>query len=204
MVGHFLFGCNLYEDAVNSYSQAEDHELAALIEKSKCLIHMKELNLCLQTLKKLIDLTDSSEEFVNDSDCLMALKAASQKFSGDETEDLDIDKIDDVIESGTDGVIFKMSDFCFYKGVFCFYEKKYQAAIDNFIKAYQLKSFLTELKSECMRNPTNSTESKNELLSEVSSFTFHEYLYNLIISYIQVFSYFYFKFFCSFCNIHNS
>jgi len=187
MVGHFLYCCGLYEEAVNSYSQAEDFEIAGLIEKIKCLIHMKELNLCLEALKRLIEVTDSSEEFVNDFECLLALKAASQKFSNENGETKDIDKIDNVIESGKDGLIFKMSDFCFYKAVFCFYEKKYQEAIDNFIKAYQLKSFLTEIKNECGRKNTNSSDpGKNDLLSEVSSFTFHEYLYNLIICYIQV------------------
>ncbi len=180
IIGHFLFGCGLYEEAMCSYTSIENSDISALIAKVKCLVHMKELNLCLVSLKKLLEVSDN-EEFFNDNECLLALKAASMKYSGKEDGDY-MKIISSVIEKGKDGAIFKESDFCFYKGVFCFYDKKYQESVDNFIRAYQFKSFLNEIREE------KSQESpKNELLSESSSFAFHEYLYNLIICYIQVY-----------------
>ena len=217
LVANFLFGCGLYEDAVNNYSLVEEKEIIALIDKVKCLVHMKELSLCLVCLEKLLEATDYSEEFVNDKECLMALKLASQCFSsqeikteGNKAEESDktVEKIEnreenqkneeekekeeeymklinDVIESGRDGMIFKMSDFHFYKGVFCFYRKEYQESIENFIKGYQLKSFLMDLGKD-ISNGNGVDQTKTDLLSEVSSFAFHEYLYNLIICYIQV------------------
>ena len=162
-----------------SYAQIENEEISALIEKVKCLVHMKELSFCLVSLKKLLE-NNKNEEFFNDNECLLALKAASMKFSGEEDDDYMM-IISDIIDKGKDGSIFKVSDFCFYKAVFCFYDKNYQESVDNFIRAYQLKSFLNEIREENSQN-----ESKNELLSESSSFAFHEYLYNLVICYIQV------------------
>lgn len=177
-IGNFLFGCGIYEEALHCYSKVEENELTAMIEKVKCLIHMKELTLCLATLKRLIEISDQNEDFVNDYNCLLALKYASENFSGGETLDYS-SLINKLVEGGKDGLVFKLSDFYFYKAAFCFYEKNYKDAIASFIKANQMKSVLDEIKNEQSLN-------KNDLLSETNSFTFPEYLYNLIICYLQV------------------
>lgn len=185
IIAHFFFGCGFYEEAVKSYTLIEEKEFSAIIEKIKCFVHMKELNLCLDSLKKLLETSDFSEDFANDNDCLLALKEASISLLGDQTESFNYRiKINKIIENGKNGMIFKISDFYFYKAVFCFYDTKYQEAIDNFIKSYQVKSFLSEIKKDNLHSENDTN--KNELLSEVSSFTFHEYIYNLIICSIQV------------------
>lgn len=188
-IGNFLFGCGIYDEALHCYSKVEENELTAMIEKVKCLIHMKELTLCLATLKRLIEISDQSEDFVNDYNCLLALKYASEKFAGGENLDYN-SLINKLVEGEKDGLAFKLSDFCFYKAVFYFYEKNYKEAIAMFIKAQQIKSVLCEIKNE------QSVSNTNDLLSETNSFTFPEYLYNLIICYLQViFSFIYFIFF---------
>lgn len=191
LIANFLFGCGLYEEAIQNYMVIED--LCALIEKVKCLIHMKELNLCLETLDKLIEITDNSEDFVSDKQCLLSLKYASEELGGKEKTEISdkkyIDVINNLIENGKNGMVFKSSDFCFYRAVFYFYNGKYKEAIESFVKAYQIKSVLNEIKYEF-------ENSKNDLLSEsAASFTFHEYLYNLIICYLKVPNFLHFSIF---------
>jgi tetratricopeptide (TPR) repeat protein len=78
IAGKLLFSIGAYEDAIKafSYSPSIDKNRDALLSRTKCYIYLKELNLSLKDMEKLIELGDKHVEF--DFHCLSALKEASK------------------------------------------------------------------------------------------------------------------------------
>jgi hypothetical protein len=180
--------------------------------RAKSYIAMRELNLALDDLKRIYELSRDKKNLF-DRDCLRALKFAStpsteQSVSTDEDVDglipykKGILLLKNLNAPGLEGEIFKRHDFYLYKGVFFFYCHKYKAAVECFHLAQKEKlrirtesleddnevdelSKLINLDSEELEKDLRP-EKESEDLSFEGSFNSAEYFYNAAICYIMV------------------
>ena len=143
--GNLLFCTGAYEDAVKAYSNSEtisnSENLLAL--RTKCNIILKELNLALQDLDRLIELkTANNIHYYIDRECLVALKTATVSSNEDlERENLlkAIQKVTKVLSYKVSGNIFSLQDLYFYKSVFHFYLGEYQEALNEINRSWEVK-----------------------------------------------------------------
>lgn len=106
------------------------------MERAKCYLLLKELNLCLKDMQRVVDSGD--ERMLFDLNCLESLREAS-KLSPENFQAA-LARIKSTKSAGTtDGYVFSCSDYYFYKGLYYFYLKDYQKTLNNFLKCYQLK-----------------------------------------------------------------
>jgi len=174
--GNLLFCTGAYEDAVKAYSNSEtlnDSE-SLLALRVKCNIILKELNLALNDLDRLLELkTGNNIYYYIDRECLVALKTATA--SGDEELEKDgllkaIQKVSKVISYKVSGNAFALHDLYFYKSVFEFYLGDFQAALDDLEKSWEMRDSPIKQDKE-VRKSTNGYDSKEmiKLLEDVYS-----------------------------------
>ena len=202
--GNLLFCTGAYEDAVKAYSNSDNivnsEKLLAL--RVKCNIILKELNLALNDLDRLLDLkTENNIYYYIDKECLLALKSTTANSDDSlEKENLGkgIQKLEKIINYKISGNIFAHYDLYFYKSVFHFYLGEYEQAIDDLDRACQIKEELEKLERELGKSVSdNETKEMIKLLEETGSnsgsdevkednikggtFDFKEYIYNKAI-----------------------
>lgn len=207
--GNLLFCTGAYEAAARAYSNSENitksEQLLCL--RAKCYIVIKELNLALSDLNKLIDLqTPNNIHYFIDKECLYSLKLASLAAEGDTEENLDninivkgIQTISKILSYKMSGKIFQFDDFYFYKSVFHFYLKEYDQALDDLDTAWEFRQELNSvIKNRAKMNRDESEdhikiseehsqhEKSVDETEKSSSFTRHEYYYNRAIYLIMV------------------
>ena len=142
--GNLLFSTGAYEDAARAYSNSESINKSEklLCLRAKCYLTVKELNLALSDLNKLVDLqTLNNIHYLIDRECLYSLKTASTTEKG--SEELDqislvraIQSISKIVSYKMSGKIFSLEDLYFYKSVFHFYLQEYEQALDDLDTAW--------------------------------------------------------------------
>ncbi|KAL4437922.1 hypothetical protein ABPG74_001093 [Tetrahymena malaccensis] len=154
--GNLLFNIGEFDDAIKTYSNANgiNRNADILLLRAKCYIAYKELNYALQDMDRIIELQTEKTEMVKfDKLCLNSLKIASQSSSvADQQgqsnffkEALATLKESKKIEKGIEGLCFKRSDYLFYKGVYYFYLKNYEKAMNSLNKSFKIKKDYAEV-----------------------------------------------------------
>jgi len=209
--GNLLFCTGAYEDAVKAYSNSEtikdSENLLAL--RVKCNIVLKELNLALTDLDRLLELKTANNIFYYvDRECLVALKSGTASLEDAlEKESLTkaIQKITKVLSYKVSGNIFGLHDLYFYKSVFQFYLGDVQGALDDLEKCWEVRETpVTKSDKEKEQRAGTEAETKEmmKLLEDVYSSTgsdeikeenikpgaidFKEYLYNKAVFLLMV------------------
>lgn len=106
------------------------------MERAKCYLLLKELNLCLKDMQRVVDSGD--ERMLFDFGCLESLREASKNTP--ESFESAIARLKSLKPSEEgDGYVFMRADYYFYKGMYYFYLHNYEKALNNFLKCYELK-----------------------------------------------------------------
>ncbi len=192
-----LFNTGAYEDAAKAYSNSENigksEKLLQL--RSRCNIILKELNLALGDLGKLIDLkTANTMNYLIDRECLLSLKISSTVDNESETLNPEhliegIQRLAKMISYKSNGDVFKLHDLYFYKAVYHFYLQEYEQALDDLDSAYHYKEkFSRKGKGGSKKSSVDLQDmikvledfcsERGEEEPEKGSFSSKEYIYN--------------------------
>jgi hypothetical protein len=88
-------------------------------------------------LSRIIEITGDKSVYV-DREALQSLKTASMEDNGNNFH-VSSQIMKKLIQLNTEGVVFKLPDLYFYRGVYKFYLKNYDKAIENWTVSYTLK-----------------------------------------------------------------
>ena len=207
--GNLLFSTGAYEDASRAYSNSENINKSEtlLCLRAKCYLTVKELNLALNDLNRLVDLqTPNNIHYYIDKECLGSLKLASTTKDGEDTLDKinivkAIQNISKILSYKMSGDIFHLDDIYFYKSVLHFYLKEYEQALDDLDTAWGIRQELMEIYNE-KKSKKNLSEDHIKITEDASpsqngqsidydeerraSFTKPEYFYNKAIYLLMV------------------
>jgi len=161
--GNLLFSTGAYEDAARAYSNSENISKSEnlLCLRAKCYIVVKELNLALSDLNRLVDLqTPNNILYYIDRECLSSLKTASSTREGEDELDTanlvkGIQSIAKILSYKMSGEIFQLDDLYFYKSILHFYLKEYDQALDDLETSW-------ECRQEILAATLQHKKSKNE------------------------------------------
>ena len=174
-VGHFLINDGSYALATQAYTNSMNikYKENILIFRAKSNIMARELNAALEDLEQILEISKTNKAKY-DITALMALKMSSTQRENKPIENNDLNKALEqftlLINSKKQGLIFKLNDIYFYKGLMHFYLGQYTYALDDFEKALDIKKVFCEYYKESV----SSKDSLNELLEEFENEEFPE------------------------------
>ncbi|CAK95205.1 unnamed protein product (macronuclear) [Paramecium tetraurelia] len=173
-VGILYFLIGAYEEAIQAFADCKT--LEGQYEKVKVLIYGKELNSALNELSIIIEELHSHEATI-DKQMLTILKETSQQISTKILED-SISSISQIQKGQQEGLIFRLSDIYFYKGLFYTYLGQYS-------KAKQCLRFSYDLKEKEIKKSRNTQLINQNTLEDFDftnkTYNIYEHLYNCAI-----------------------
>lgn len=207
--GHFLINDGAYSLATQAYTNSMNikYKENILIYRAKSNIMARELNAALEDLEGISDISKSNKAKF-DITALMALKMSSIQKEGDTLENNSFSKALEnftlLIDSKKQGLIFKLNDVYFYKGLMSFYLGQYNYCLEDFQKAFDikkvfcqycnedstgrdsLKEILGDFEKEDSRE--NSVKDENDEMSTFinNSFNIYEHYHNCMIASIKL------------------
>ena len=209
--GHFLINDGAYALATQAYTNSMNikYKEIILIHRAKSNIMARELNAALEDLEKITEISKYSKAKY-DMTALVALKTSSVQKDNDLFEQSgflkSLESFTSLIDSKKQGLIFKLNDLYFYKGLMHFYLGQFDYAMEDFHKAFEIKKVFCEyceesssgrdsfnellevFENEDSQNPRFVEKEKNEEMTTFTnnSFNIYEYYHNCMIASIRL------------------
>ncbi|CAK93981.1 unnamed protein product (macronuclear) [Paramecium tetraurelia] len=138
MIGNLFYQMGAFEEAISSYSNMINSEKCsqALYHRAKTFVTIKELNNAIQDLQKLVECSTDIAAFV-DLNVLQQLKLTSIGNCGQNQLQNSIDCLNQFLRNGNEGKIFNTYDIKFYRCLFQFYLKQFDAALISLLESYE-------------------------------------------------------------------
>lgn len=209
--GHFLINDGAYALATQAYTNSMHikHKENLLVCRAKSNIMARELNAALDDLEKILEISKNSKAKI-DIAALMALKMSSTQNDSESSKNAEglsksLENFSFLVTANKDGIIFKIHDLLFYKGLMFFYLNQYGNALEDFQKAFEIKKvfsefgkdssfecdsfheLLQEIETEFSHEKNEKKEKNEELFTfHNNSFNIYEYYHNCMILYIKL------------------
>ena len=165
--GHFLINDGAYALATKAYTNSMNikYKESIIIHRAKSNIMARELNAALEDLEKVTEMSKHSKAKY-DMAALLALKTSSIQKEYEIYEQngfaKSLESFATLINSKKEGIIFKLNDLYFYKGLMHFYLEQFGHALEDFQKAFEIKKVFCE----CVHENSSGRDSLNDLLEE--------------------------------------
>lgn len=207
--GNFFMNDGAYALAAQAYtnSMSLKYKESILICRAKSNIMARELNAALDDLEKITEISQNNKARY-DIQALMALKTSSIQSESDPLGSNGFAKSLEIfsclIVGKKQGIIFKINDLFFYKGLMHFYLGEFEGAMTDFHHAFEIKKVFCEVSAESSSrrdslhelleefenedSQTKGSNAKNEEMTDFSnnSFNIYEYYHNCMIVAIKM------------------